>query len=381
MTPDRPTLAAAEPRPETSRREVAFERGIDAMADLLEWRGPTKTPAKPDFYRTRANLDKPGVTSVLFTGRFWMADEPVMAWRPESPADADHYIFRPIGKLAVRAQLTGGGPEAQLRAVGQPARRGQLLPAGTTAPKEPVKKASSFDELSLVPMDGPSNEERSSIERLASLELRVEVVKFSKPAQDASGLSTGKVLAVSENYSAQRVGANHVVIHENKALDRQVSPGDRVTMAYEGGKATVYDGLTHDINIGADWMPAEQRGYLRRVMLDALSMMDAPQSEEEKLRDAMRYALESAANYFGLSETKLRRADISLVVNDRTTAIPKAAATPQAEAWRGGALGSVAFGGEGGLSPTTGGFKSAKAMDDEFMRQTSSAPARPVRRP
>jgi len=147
------------------------------------------------------------------------------------------------------------------------------------------------------------------------------VVRFMRPTPDAGGVSTGKVLAVSENYSAQSIGGNDVVIHENAKLDRQVLPGEKVTMHYANGTGAVYDGLVHDINISAGWMPKEQQSYLRMSMLDALSMMTAPQDDDERLRDAMRYALESTAKFFGLSETKLLRADINLVVNEKKSVI------------------------------------------------------------
>jgi hypothetical protein len=146
-------------------------------------------------------------------------------------------------------------------------------------------------------------------------------VRFSRPTAGASGVSTGRVLAVSENYAAQDLGGNHVVIHENKNLDRRLAAGEKVTLGYENGKAVVYDGLAHDVNIVASWMPKEQQAYLRMVMLDALSMMKEPQGDDERLRDAMRYALESTANFFGLGDTKLRRADIKLVVNEMATSI------------------------------------------------------------
>jgi hypothetical protein len=67
-------------------------------------------------------------------------------------------------------------------------------------------------------------------------------------------------------------------------------------------------------------MPREQQRYLRMVMLDALSAMNAPQGDDEKLRDALRYALESTASFFGASETRLNRVGIQLVVNEKKAA-------------------------------------------------------------
>jgi hypothetical protein len=298
-----------------TRRDVAIERGADALHDLLEWSPPKRTPASTGIFNTRERLESGSLTRrVLFTGKFWMADEQPAAWRPVSPTELIQSPFKPVSDLARRADAAG----APLRALGQG--RGALIEAGKSLPAG--KKATSFDELSLEPLDTAGNDaELSTVGQLAQMELRVEVVRFSKPAANAAGVSTGRVLAVSENYSAQSVGGNNVVIHQNKNLDRSLAAGQNVTLAYENGKASVYDGLTHDVNIVASWMPQEQQSYLRMVMLDALSMMKAPQDDDERLRDAMRYALESTANFFGASDTRLRRADIKLVVNEKASVI------------------------------------------------------------
>lgn len=301
-----------------NRSENAIERSADRMYDMLEWSSPKRTPAAAGFHVTRDRIEPHSQSRrTLFTGRFWMADEPVAAWRPTAGGDRP---IRPVSELAKKAANAGSA----LRPSG---RRGELI-AGDGGPAA-VQVAKSFGELSLVPLDGPSNEERATVEKLASLELRVEVVRFSRPAASANGVSTGKVLAVSENYAAQQLGAGHVVIHDNRNLDRPLSLGEKATIGYEGGKGTVYDGLAHDINIDASWMPRDQQMYMRMVMLDALSMMKEPQQDDERLRDAMRYALESTANFFGLSESRLRRADIKLMVNDAATTI-KAEGSPSA---------------------------------------------------
>lgn len=296
-----------------TRRDVAIARGADAIHDMLEWAPPGRPPASTGFFATRDKLEPKAQTRrVVFTGNFWMCDEPVAAWRQLATADAMQSRFRPVSALASKAQQAG----FDLRPAG---RRGELIEAGQPMPVP--NDASSFDELSLVPLDGTPDAELGSVAKLAGLELRVEFVRFSMPKAGASGVSTGRVLAVSENYAAQDLGGNHVVIHENKNLDRPLTAGEKVTLGYEGGKAAVYDGLAHDVNIVASWMPKEQQAYLRMVMLDALSMMKAPQADDERLRDAMRYALESTANFFGLGDTKLRRADIKLVVNEQATTI------------------------------------------------------------
>lgn len=306
------------------RREAAVERNADAIHNMLEWNPPARSPSTVGFFATRDKLEPKSLTRrVVFSGTFWMADEPVAAWRPLTSADCFPVEFKPVSSLAVRAVKAG----AELRAAGLP-RRGELV--DTSGPKS-SKPATVYAELALEPLEA-HDEEMRAIKKLAGLELHVEVVRFSKPAEGASGLSTGRVLAVSEHYAAQDLGCSHVVIHENRNLSRQVAPGEKLTMAYEDGKATIYDGLVHDINIAADWMPKEQQNFMRMVMLDALSMMKAPQNDDERLRDAMRYALESTANFFGLAETKLRRTEIKLVVNEKASyhkpAGPQTAADP-----------------------------------------------------
>jgi hypothetical protein len=298
-----------------TRRDFAIERGADALHDLLEWSPPKRTPASTGIFNTRERLESDSLTRrVLFTGKFWMADEKPAAWRPVSPNELIQSPFKPVSDLARRADAAG----TALRALGQG--RGALIEAGKPLPA--AKKATSFDELLLEPLDAAGGDaELSTVGQLAQMELRVEVVRFTKPAANATGASTGRVLAVSENYSAQSVGGNNVVIHQNKNLDRALAAGQNVTLAYENGKASVFDGVSHDVNIVASWMPQEQQAYLRMVMLDALSMMKTPQDDDERLRDAMRYALESTANFFGASDSRLRRADIKLVVNEKVTVV------------------------------------------------------------
>ena len=299
-----------------TRRDLAIERGADAMHDMLEWSSPKRTPASTGVFNTRERLESGSLTRrVLFTGKFWMADEQPAAWRPISKRDLIEAPFRPVSDLAKRADAAGS-PLWPLGAMG----RGALSGSGQSAPVARV--ASSFEELSLEPLDmAGASTELSTVGQLAQMELRVEVVRFAKPTANATGVSIGQVLAVSENYSAQAVGANSVVIHQNRNLDRALAAGQNVTLAYEDGKASVFDGITHDVDIVASWMPKEHQSYLRMAMLDALSMIKMPQDDDERLRDAMRHALESTANFFGTSDTGLRRADIKLVVNEKATTV------------------------------------------------------------
>lgn len=286
----------------STRREQAIERGIDAMHDLLEWSPASRQPAASGFMATRSRIDGTAPTRrVVFTGRFWISDEPVAAWRPLGAKELEQRPLRPVSELD------------QLR-------QSALVATGDSVPA--VRRAKSFDQLSLEPLElSDTDPEESSLGMVSRLELKVEVVSFTRPTPQASGVSTGRVLAVSENYAAQDLGNNRVVIHENKNLDRALQPGDKVTMDYQGGKAKVYDGLMHDINIQADWMPKDQQAFLRMSMLDALSSLKVPQGDDKLLQEAMRYALESTAKFFGASESRLRRADIQLSVNDKKAVV------------------------------------------------------------
>lgn len=293
MITNSPSLSAS---PLTSgRREQAAARSADATHSLLEWAPVSRPPAQSGFVAARSTINHQAATKrVLFTGGFWMTDEPVAAWRPVSKTSDLEKPFRPVSALQ-----------------GELIERKVVKPGASPA-------ARTFDELALVAIDSDlkANGEVGALQQLSSMELRVEVVRFMKPAPDATGVSTGRVLAVSENFSAQDIGNNKVLIHENASLDRTLAPGEKVTMGYNGGKATVYDGLAHEINIHAPWMPREQHNYMRMVMLDALSMMKDPMSDDDRLKGAMKYALESTASFFGVDQSRVRMAEIKLEVND-----------------------------------------------------------------
>jgi len=255
--------------------------------DVIDWSPPSRKPTVAGFFATKERLENESMTRrVLFTGNFWMTERPVAAWRP----------------LTIEEKLS------------QDASFGVLI--------DKDSKDKDFDNLSLVPIEQRGDIEMQSLKKLSALELRVEVVKFSAPIADANGTSTGMVLAVSANYSAQQTEGDHVTVHENKRLSKPLIPGEDTTLTYQNGTAVVQSGIAHDIKIVAPWMPRDQQGYLRMVMFDALSAMKSPQSDDDKLRDAMRYALESTANFFGVKESKLRVADINLVVNEHESVIP-----------------------------------------------------------
>lgn len=281
-----------------TRRAQANERSADAVMSLMEWAPASRPPAKDDFYAVRDKIEPGAATRhVVFTGGFWLSDTPPAAHRAIQRNNAMEAPFVPVSALAA-----------------------QLIERVAAKPAAPLAKAKSFDELALEPMDfgGDESKQREieSLQKVSSLELKIEIVRFNRPAPNASGVSTGRVLAVSENFSAQDVGARGVVIHENANLDRKVAPGQAVTLSYDNGKATVFDGLFHDVRIDAPWMGKDQANYLRMVMLDALSMLKAPQHDDQRLKAALTFALQSTAEFFGVQETRLRAAEIQLSVND-----------------------------------------------------------------
>lgn len=279
----------------STRRENAHER---RMTDLMAWSPSGSAPKEPGFYATRSKIDASAVSSrILFTGNLWMTGEPVAAWRPIAEGNPLEKRFRPVSTL--HSELI----ERKI--------------AGLNAPA----KAKVFEDLALEPLDGDIGAELDSVKQLARLELKVQVINFLKPAVGAKGTTSGRMLAVSENFSAQDVGNASVVIHENVSMSREVKPGELVTMSYDGkGKATVFEGLAHEINIEAPWLSSEQSMWLRMAMFDALQMLEQPMADDEKLKEAMRMAIHSTVNAYPELAPKFERhsdaVQIELTINE-----------------------------------------------------------------
>ncbi len=316
-----PSLSSS---PLSARQDQAASRGVDAVLNMMEWAPPHRKPASSGHFVTRSAISAAAIsTRVLFTGNFWMTDAPVAAWRPVSETSAFEKRFRPVAglhhsEMRLQSKDQHFDPQAakEKQSIAASQMRSQLVESKFSTINAPAK-ANSFDELALVPIEGELSPELASVKKLAELELRVEVIRFLKPQAGSTGISAGKVLAVSENYSAQQIGKQGVVVHENKSLDRAVAPGELVTMSYDSnGSATVFDGLAHDIRIDAPWMDQDQKNYMRMVMMDALSMIQEPMEDDLRLKAAMQYALESTANFFGLEQSRLRLAEIELSINE-----------------------------------------------------------------
>lgn len=316
-----PSLSSS---PLSARQDQAASRGVDAVLNMMEWAPPHRKPASSGHFVTRSAISAAAIsTRVLFTGNFWMTDAPVAAWRPIAEKSAFEKPFRPVAglhhsemSLLPKEQHYDAKAEQDKNRNAAIRMQSQLVESKFSTINAPAR-ARTFDECALVPIDGELSPELASVKKLAELELRVEVIRFLKPQPGSAGISSGKVLAISENYSAQQHGKQGVVVHENRNLDRAVAPGELVTMSYDSkGSATVFDGLAHDIRIDAAWMDQDQKNYMRMVMLDALSMIHEPMEDDLRLKAAMQYALESTAKFFGLEQSRLRLAEIELSINE-----------------------------------------------------------------
>lgn len=267
-----------------TRRDQSQDRSAEAIASLMEWRPNTVKPVSPQWVKAKAELRAFSRSRlVLFTGTFFMSDMNVAAWRPQNPDE-------PAPKFST-----------------------ELIPDIDSGKK---KKVTSLDDFELVPMEGPAGQELSAVQKLTCLELDVEVVRFVRPRENTNGVFSGPAVATSENFTAQSIGGSTVLVHDNSKLDRRPMPGDPVTIAYDEGKAKVYDGLTHDVVINAPWMSKEHMGYLRMVMLESLSMIKEPEKSDEKMLEALRLSLESTAKFFGVEQSRLKLASVTLAVND-----------------------------------------------------------------
>lgn len=237
---------------------------------------------------------------VLFTGKSWMSETPVAAWRPTTKQEN------------VNRQGMGVGMMYGLLAeIGN-------VPAGVNA--------KCFHALAVIPMDGSASLELQSLQILSDLRSNGAAARFSLAAPDAVGVATGRVLAVSEHYAAQQVGKDRVVFHEQKNLSRPLTEDEDASLSYEDGKAMVFAGIAHDVHIDAPWMLGNEKAYMRTVLFNALASMKAPESDVKKLRDATRYSFEAMADFFGLKEPTLRHADIHVVVNKKATTLVSNAA-------------------------------------------------------
>lgn len=238
---------------------------------------PAVSPANEFKARTAAPDDTQSQRRVLFNGRFWMTRDAFESWRPCPP-----------GEQSVTALLAN----------------------------TPDNKLSVIDGLEGFDFEEQESSEMSTLAELARLQLSVEVVRLYKPGQDAGGAVSGEILAVSRSYAAQSLGGNGVLIHDQSKLDRRLSPGERVTVNYEGGKAKVFNGAYYDVIVASSFLSSAQIGWLRMKMIEALSSVEGADQDDELIKEALHYALDKTAEVFGVIRNELPRSDIKLTVKD-----------------------------------------------------------------
>ena len=250
------------------------EQAANRRAEL-EWLPADNTPLEPMWVTVRSSHEKSTpLKRVLFNGRYFLTRDPFSAWKPCPP-----------GEFPVSELVENGLDVLQ-----------------------------GLDVLELTPLD--PFDERASLAELAKLEMKVEVVRMFRPGDEANGALSGRVIATSRNYAAQAVGDNAVVIHEQSRLGRRVTNGEQVTLNYKEGRAEVYNGLFFDVNISAPFLTADQRGWMRMQMIEALCGVEGADKDDGMIREALRYALDKTSQMFGLDKTRLDSASIKLTVTD-----------------------------------------------------------------
>lgn len=258
---------------------AAMNRPTDRYAER-EWTGADQPPTQPMWTVVRQSADPAAVNRrVLYSGRQWLTIEPVGQWK-EGPA-----------------------PENMV--------------TGLLERPEGVSPIEGLEVLELGQID--QADERKVLAQLARMELEVEVVRMYRPGANAQGATSGQVLAVSENYAAQSMGDDGVLIVEQQRLSRRVEAGENVTLAFQGGRAEVFDGMLFDVNVRAPFLDREQVGWLRRVMIQALSQTRDAAAHDDVIKEALRYALSETINAYGLDRTLLPLTQVTLAVRDSMT--------------------------------------------------------------
>ena len=268
-TPDSSAADSVFTMPPRPRAAFAADRRAEN-----EWLSADEQPKSPMWVQVRSSHENATpLKRILFNGRYFMTREPFSAWKA-----------CPEGELPVSSLVESRG----------------------------VSVLQGLEVLELE--DTP--DELGSIAELARMELKVDVVRMFRPGDDAAGALSGRVLATSKMYAAQQIGDDSVVIHEQSKLDRRVHNGETVTLDYANGRAKVYNGVFFDVNINAPFLTAEQRGWMRMQMIEALSGVDGADKDDEMVREALRYALDRTTQMFGMDQTRLDVMKIRLTVTD-----------------------------------------------------------------
>ncbi len=260
---------------------------IDRITDInwVDWLSSAVLPDKKLWAMISESVPAPrgggpdttGLKRVLFNGRYWMTRDAFEAWRPAPDKE------EPITALIAKAG--GGNPKV-------------------------------IDGLSLVEYDEGQADELATLAEISRMELNVNLVRVYKPQPNASGALSGKILAVSKNFAAQSIGGNGVVFHEQDKLSRKLAAGENVTLNYDGGRATVYNGCFFDVQVTSNYLNTEQLGWLRMNMIEALSSVEGAETDDAMIQEALHFALDKTAGMYEGVRTDMPKSGIKLTVQD-----------------------------------------------------------------
>lgn len=251
------TLSAEIPSPieETQRNLGAMNRG----ADVSEWNKDI-IPENPGIYDV-VTSPIPGATvkRVLYSESEWLTDKNVFSWKNSS---------------------------------------------ATTNYASKIDTPTTLDSWTLEPLETDDDLEKRAVLELAKKELNkgieIKIQRVFKVGDSANGVVSGKILATSENYAAQSIGNDGILLHSQNNLDRIVIPGEYVTFQYSNGKASVFDGCLFDITVKCDTLSDTQLLFLRKRLQDALSMFENKPTQDSTLVAAAIWAKNETIKNFSL---------------------------------------------------------------------------------
>lgn len=239
----------------------------DRGAEVSEW-FKDKLPEVNSVLDVRT-MPMPGSTvkRVLFSEGQWMTNEAVYEWRTNS---TNSPYFNPSSQVSLERPMDSW----ELQELNQ-------------------------DNLELEALLDLAKKEISKY-------VDIKITRIFRPGDSANGVVSGKILAVSEHYSAQSIGNADILVHANQSLNRMVEPGEYVTFEYTDGKATVFNGCLFDIKIDSDSIDDAQKSYLRKRIQDALSTFETAAATDSALVKASKWAIVETIKKFNLEENSLK---------------------------------------------------------------------------
>jgi hypothetical protein len=241
------------------RSESARERVAD-----LEWSFGV-APSRPLLAEIRTGPGSDVTKRVLFSGKAWMTDSTVAAWREYRPGPGD---APSVTELAVKSPT----------------------PMALSSFTDITKKSGSAE------IDRVAEQAMNALRQVS-----INVTRVVKINDDANGTVSGKIVAVSPGYAAQTYGNNTIVIHDRSKLSNAVGAGGYATMEYENGKAQVYNGCLFDVDIKAEGMGPDERNFLRSRMVEALSSFQSKPSNDQAVVEAMQWAMKETVERFNIN--------------------------------------------------------------------------------